>query len=117
MAPLHAAALRKLPREELISMLEVLQRQHADVCTQRDDLTRDVELLCLQAPSFTFDKGSFLQERVRNAESELARLSRKHEATLLELNDVSDDLVHLKDAKRLSDKSAREVRAIQNCST
>lgn len=106
-----AAELSTLSREDLVSRFEVLQKQYLEVCTQREELTRDVELLCLQSTSFTFDKGSFLQERVRSAEVELARLTVTHDAVLVELNDMKEDHVHLRQAKRLSDKSAREVRS------
>ena len=101
--------LAKLSREELQSHLEVLQRQHAEVNTQRDELLRDVELLCQGMPSATFDPSSLLQERVRNAETELSRTKAKLRAVTSDLSDVTDDHAQMKEAKRISDRSAREV--------
>jgi flagellar biosynthesis chaperone FliJ len=98
--------LAGLSQEELRSHLEVLQRQFAEIRTQRDELQRDVELMCM--PS-TFCSASFLQERVRNAETELARTRSKLQSVVEELSDVKDDYVHVQEAKRLSDTSAREV--------
>lgn len=102
--------LDQLSREELLSHLEVLQRQFADVSSQKDELLRDVELFSSQSMNATFDKSSFLLERVRNAETELARLKDRYASVSVELNDVKEDQVHLKEAKRVSDRSAREVR-------
>jgi hypothetical protein len=102
-------SFNQLSREELLSHLEVLQRQFVDVSSQRDELSRDVELFSSQSMNATFDKSSFLLERVRNAETELARLKDRYVIVSVELNDVKEDQVHLKEAKRVSDRSAREV--------
>ena len=103
---LKAHQIKQLSREELESHLEVLHRRFVEVRTQRDELSRDVEL---NSTSATFDKSSFLQERARNAETELARVKAKLSAVTLDLNDVREDQAHVLQAKRVADLATREV--------
>jgi hypothetical protein len=103
--------VHNLSKDELMSHIEVIQRQLKEMTDQRNDLARDVELLCLDTGSATFDRSSVLQERVRNTDIELARLREAHNLAKAERDELQDDNVHLKQAKRVSDTSCREVRS------
>jgi hypothetical protein len=98
-----------LSREELIAHLEMIQRHYTELKFQRDELQRDVELLCVDGNAATFDKTSFLQERCRTAEAELGRMKNELSAVTVELYDVKEDNLLLKEAKRVSDSGARQV--------
>jgi len=50
-----------------------LEKQLAKVIRERDDLSRDVELLCTQNSSSIFDSSMVLSERIYSAEKDLSR--------------------------------------------
>jgi hypothetical protein len=102
-------AFESLSRAELIAHLDILQRHYVELKSQRDVLQRDVDLFCIDSNAATFDKTSFLQERCRTAEAELGRMKSELSAATIELHDVKEDNLLLKEAKRVSDSSARQV--------
>ena len=48
-----------------------MEKQLAKALQERDDLARDVELLCTQNSSSIFDSSMVLSERIYSAEKEL----------------------------------------------
>ena len=110
---LASLSLNALSTEELIARVEATQHKLEGLKLERDDLQRDVELLCMQSGSATFNSSSLLQERLFSVESELARLRTHCQRIELERVELREDHVALRQAKRQSDNSHREVRRAQ----
>lgn len=51
-------------QQELRKQVKDLQRQLAEALRERDDLTRDLEAMCLSDTGTTFNSSSVLQERI-----------------------------------------------------
>lgn len=94
------SSTQHLSKDELLSHLEVMSKQLSDITEQRDDLAKDVELLCMDSGSATFDRSSILQERLRNTEIELARLREAHHLAVAERDAMADDNAHMKATKK-----------------
>lgn len=123
--------VEQLSRNELLAHIEELRKHLQQVTDSRDRLHRENEDYINNSVSATFDSSSFLRETLLSRESELQQKNTELEHLKAERDELVEvrafmhltlftnaiatnlqcvqDVAMIKEAKRLSDRSCREV--------
>lgn len=101
---------RELSPHELFAYANDLELQLEKAEAQRADLLRELESYTGASANLTWDATGLLQQRAIDAEAQLERLRTSFKHLSVSHDSLSDDFAKLKEAKRLSDQSGREVR-------
>lgn len=100
----------QLSRNELLAHVEELRKYIGVVTRERDRLQRENEDYINNSVSATFDSSSFLRETLLSKETELQQKGAELKHVKAERDELVEDVAMIKEAKRLSDRSCREVR-------
>jgi hypothetical protein len=103
--------VEQLSRNELLAHVDELRKYVEVVTRERDRLLRENEDYINNSVSATFDSSSFLRETLLSRESELQLKKTEFEHLKAERDELLEDVAMIKEAKRLSDRSCREVCA------
>lgn len=101
--------VEQLSRNELLAYVEELRKYLELATRERDRLLRENEDYINNSVSATFDSSSFLRETLLSRESELQQKKTELEHLKAERDELVEDVAMIKEAKRLSDRSCREV--------
>lgn len=86
----------------------ILEKKLTQALSERDDLARDVEALCMETTAnTTFSSSSVLRERIFATEKELSRAKMDLVSITGERDSLREDLREIKEAKRAADQSFR----------
>lgn len=105
---------RELSPNELYAYTKDVELQLEKSEAQRADLLLELEAYTGASANLTWDSTALLQQRAIGAEVKLARLEKAFNQLSVEHASLSDDFAKLKEAKRLSDQSGREVTLPSN---
>ena len=100
---------REMAPNELLAYTKDLELQLEKAELQRADLLRELEAYAGDSANLTWDSTALLQQRAVDADLRLLRLEKSFHELSVEHDGLSDDFAKLKEAKRLSDQSCREV--------
>lgn len=104
---------RELSPNELFAYTKDLEKQLEKSEAQRADLLRELEAYTGETANLTWDTTGLLQQRAIEAEVKLSRLDKSFHQLTVDHEGLSDDYAKLKEAKRLSDQSGREVPTLR----
>ena len=107
--PTQRVNVEQLSRNELLAHVEELRNYQEVVTRERDRLLRENADYVNNSVSATFDSSSFLRETLLSRESELQQKKTELKHLKAERDELIEDVAMIKEAKRLSDRSCREV--------
>lgn len=114
-SPQHKAVdRRELSPNELYAYTKDIELQLEQSEAKRADLLLELEAYTGASANLTWDSTALLQQRAIGAEVKLTRVEKAFSQLSVEHASLSDDFAKLKEAKRLSDQSGREVTLPSN---